>query len=92
MLGSSRLSAECVVRALLALSGRPERPCEEAHALASSQLAAVEDKLRRLEALREELLERQKHAAAASRPSAASWKLWLITVIPTVSARLTARP
>lgn len=44
------------VRALLALSSRPERPCEEAHALASSQLAAVEDKLRRLEALRVELV------------------------------------
>ena len=44
------------VRALLALSDRPERPCEEAHALASSQLAAVEDKLRRLEALRVELV------------------------------------
>ena len=44
------------VRALLALSDRPERPCEEAHALASSQLAAVEGKLRRLEALRVELV------------------------------------
>ena len=43
------------VRALLALSDRPNRPCEEAHALASSQLAVVEDKLRRLEALRVEL-------------------------------------
>ena len=43
------------VRALLALSDRPDRPCEEAHALASSQLAVVEDKLRRLEALRVEL-------------------------------------
>lgn len=43
------------VRALLALFDRPERACEEAHALASSQLAVVEDKLRRLEALRVEL-------------------------------------
>ena len=43
------------VRALLALSNRPEKPCEDAHALASSQLAVVEDKLRRLEALRVEL-------------------------------------
>ena len=43
------------VRALLALSDRPDRPCEEAHALASSQLAVVEDKLRRLAALRVEL-------------------------------------
>ena len=43
------------VRTLLALSDRPERQCEEAHALASSQLAVVEDKLRRMEALRVEL-------------------------------------
>ncbi len=43
------------VRALLALSDHPERPCEEVHALASSQLVAVEDKLRRLETLRAEL-------------------------------------
>ncbi len=43
------------VRALLALSDHPERPCEEVHALASGQLAAVEDKLRRLETLRAEL-------------------------------------
>ena len=43
------------VRALLALSDRPDQPCEDAHALASSQLAIVEEKLRRLEALRVEL-------------------------------------
>lgn len=43
------------VRALLALSDRPDRPCEEAHALASTQLALVEDKMRRLDALRIEL-------------------------------------
>lgn len=43
------------VRALLVLSDRPERECEEAHALASAQLAVVKDKLRRLEALRVEL-------------------------------------
>lgn len=39
----------------LALADHPERPCEEVHALVSGQLAAVEDKLRRLEALRVEL-------------------------------------
>jgi len=44
------------VRALLALSDHPERPCEEVHALASGQLAAVEDKLRRLKTLRAELV------------------------------------
>ena len=43
------------VRALLPLSDRPDGPCEEAHALASAQLILVEDKLRRLEALRTEL-------------------------------------
>ena len=43
------------VRALLALSDRPETPCEAAHALASAQLALVEDKLRRLDTLRIEL-------------------------------------
>lgn len=43
------------VRTLLALSDHPERPCEEVHALASSQLAAVEDKLHRLQTLRAEL-------------------------------------
>lgn len=43
------------VRTLLALSDKPDRPCEEAHALASAQLALVEDKLRRLVALRTEL-------------------------------------
>lgn len=43
------------VRSLVALSDRPDRPCEEAHALASAQLALVEDKMRRLDALRGEL-------------------------------------
>jgi len=43
------------VRALLVLSDRPDGPCEDAHALASSQLALVEEKLHRLEALRVEL-------------------------------------
>jgi len=42
------------VRALLVLSDRPNGPCEDAHALASSQLALVEEKLHRLEALRVE--------------------------------------
>lgn len=43
------------VRSLLALFDQPDQGCEEAHALASSQLAVVEDKLRRLETLRLEL-------------------------------------
>lgn len=44
------------VRALLALSDRPDRSCEAAHALASAQLTLVEDKMRRLDALRVELM------------------------------------
>jgi DNA-binding transcriptional MerR regulator len=43
------------IRALLALADDPDRPCEEANALAAGQLADVEAKIRRLEALREEL-------------------------------------
>ena len=43
------------VRTLLDLSDRPDRPCDEAHTLASAQLSLVEDKLRRLDALRVEL-------------------------------------
>ena len=43
------------VRSLLALADRPDQGCEEAHALASAHLAAVEEKLRRLAALRAEL-------------------------------------
>ena len=44
------------VRDLLALTERPDRSCEQAHAAASAQLAVVEEKLRRLDALRVELL------------------------------------
>nr|WP_149536832.1 helix-turn-helix domain-containing protein [Siccirubricoccus phaeus] len=43
------------IRRLLDLAARPERPCGDAHALAVSQLAEVEAKLRRLAALRDEL-------------------------------------
>ena len=43
------------VRSLLALADRPDRCCEEAHALASAHLAAVEEKLCRLASLRAEL-------------------------------------
>ena len=43
------------IRALLELADHPERPCGGAHALASAQLAEVEEKLRRLAALRDEL-------------------------------------
>ena len=44
-----------VVHAPLALIARPDRRCEEAHALASAQRALVQDKLRRLNALQVEL-------------------------------------
>ena len=42
-------------RTLLALQESPEMPCKEADDLASTQLAAVESRLRRLTALRNEL-------------------------------------
>ncbi|MCB4825513.1 helix-turn-helix domain-containing protein [Roseicella sp. GB24] len=43
------------IRKLLDLAAHPERPCGDAHALAVSQLAEVEAKLRRLADLRDEL-------------------------------------
>jgi DNA-binding transcriptional MerR regulator len=43
------------IRRLLELAAHPERPCGDAHALAVSQLAEVEAKLRRLGNLRDEL-------------------------------------
>lgn len=43
------------IRSLLALSDNPDRPCEEANALAAEQLADVDARIRRLEALRSEL-------------------------------------
>ncbi|MGH6967206.1 MAG: MerR family transcriptional regulator [Phenylobacterium sp.] len=43
------------IRSLLALTDDPDRSCEEANALAAAQLADVEQKITRLEALRGEL-------------------------------------
>lgn len=43
------------IRELLALSDSPGRPCEEADAIARRQLVRVEQRIRRLEALRTEL-------------------------------------
>ena len=43
------------IRSLLALTDDPDRPCAEANALAAEQLADVETKIARLEALRSEL-------------------------------------
>lgn len=43
------------IRSLLALSDDPDRPCEQANALAAEQLADVEAKISLLEALRDEL-------------------------------------
>lgn len=43
------------IRSLLALADDPDRPCEEANALAAEQLADVAAKIQRLEALRDEL-------------------------------------
>lgn len=44
------------VRSLLRLVDRPDAPCEEADAIARARLAEVESRIRRLEALREELV------------------------------------
>jgi len=43
------------IRPLLTLTDNPDRPCEEANALAAEQLADVEAKIAQLEALRSEL-------------------------------------
>lgn len=43
------------IRTLLDLSEHPDRPCEDANALAEEQLAAVERKIVQLQALRSEL-------------------------------------
>lgn len=43
------------IRSLLELSDNPERSCEQANALAIQQLAAVDEKIARLQALRGEL-------------------------------------
>ncbi len=43
------------IRTLLDLSDNPDQPCDEANALAVAQLAAVESKISRLEALKAEL-------------------------------------
>lgn len=43
------------IRDLLDLSDHPERPCEQANALATEQLQTVEAKIRQLQALRKEL-------------------------------------
>jgi DNA-binding transcriptional MerR regulator len=43
------------IRDLLALSDDPERSCETANVLAAAQLAQVDDKIARLQALRGEL-------------------------------------
>lgn len=43
------------IRSLLALSDNPDGPCQEANALAAAQLADVDAKIARLQALRVEL-------------------------------------
>ncbi|HWX50837.1 MAG TPA: helix-turn-helix domain-containing protein [Roseomonas sp.] len=44
------------IRALLGLAGRPREDCTAAHALARAQIAEIDSRLRRLEALRAELV------------------------------------
>lgn len=43
------------IRDLLDLSDHPDRPCEQANALAAAQLQTIEEKIRKLEAFRGEL-------------------------------------
>ncbi|MXP64521.1 MerR family transcriptional regulator [Roseomonas sp. M0104] len=43
------------IRRLLGLAGRPREDCATAHALAKAQIAEIDSRLRRLEALRAEL-------------------------------------
>lgn len=43
------------IRELLALSDRPDTPCDAAHALASRQIIAIERRITQLQALRSEL-------------------------------------
>ncbi|MDJ0387968.1 helix-turn-helix domain-containing protein [Roseomonas sp. E05] len=43
------------IRTLLGLAGRPREDCTTAHALAKAQIAEIDSRLRRLEALRTEL-------------------------------------
>jgi DNA-binding transcriptional MerR regulator len=54
------------IRVLLDLADHPERPCDEANALASAQLEDVERKIERLQALKAEL-ERMVESACAGR-------------------------
>ncbi|MFC3126907.1 helix-turn-helix domain-containing protein [Pseudoroseomonas globiformis] len=45
------------IRTLLGLAGRPREDCAAIHGLATAQIAEVDSRLRRLEALRAELVE-----------------------------------
>lgn len=56
------------IRTLLQLSDDPEQPCEQANILAAEQLAAVDSKIARLQALRGEL-QRVVSAACQGRVS-----------------------
>ena len=47
--------SQAAIRELLRMTDAPERPCEDADRIAQEQLEAVERKLSRLEALRDEL-------------------------------------
>lgn len=43
------------VRSLLSLAGHPDAPCDAADAIAADHLKAIDDKIARLQAMREEL-------------------------------------
>ena len=47
--------SQAAIRELLRMTDAPERPCEDADRIAQEQLEAVERKISRLEALRDEL-------------------------------------
>ncbi len=57
------------IRSLLDLSDQPERPCDEANAIAARHLTEVEDKIAQLQALRSELA-RMKADCGGGRVSA----------------------
>ena len=55
------------IRSLIALSNQPERDCAEAAKIASHHLIDVEERLRQLEALRDELAAMSGNGCSAKR-------------------------
>lgn len=64
------------IRALLELSDHPERPCDEANALARVQLQAVEGRAKRLSGLHgSQTLEHSPPKLIRSRRVGSSWRI-----------------